>query len=80
MADDYFPRPGVHFRAGQNSFITYINGDLADLGSRPARWGPRAGAGWRGRLAREAATRRRLRPLPVGCHRRHKVVKKRGRE
>jgi len=32
MANDYIPRPAAGFHAGQNNFVTYVNGHLADLG------------------------------------------------
>jgi len=32
MANDYIPRPDAQFHAWRNSFVTYINGHLADLG------------------------------------------------
>jgi len=32
MANDYTPRPAARFHAWQNNFVTYVNGNLADLG------------------------------------------------
>ena len=43
MANDYIPRPDARFHARQNNFVTYVNGHLADLGTRPGGpppWNP----------------------------------------
>ena len=32
MANDYIPRPDAQLHAWQSSFVTYVNGHLADLG------------------------------------------------
>ncbi len=73
MANDYIPRPDARFHVRQNNFVTYVNGHPANL--RPAGGaigGPTSGS--------RSATRRRLRPLPVGRPRKRKVEKKRGQK